>query len=444
MPICPKCQIEYKEGFKFCGECGANLFSKEEAILSVEKKGIEVSEKSLICPNCNLAYEFGEICIQCGSPLGSSPQGPISPPPSTEDLKRPPSSSPLLGEVVQEKRKRLICPNCKLIYERSTFCIRCGSSLVEELPQEEKKHGETKPQEEVEPKETEPTFLKTKKDTFLQKDESQPKERKITPKVDSKKKPSPLQPSIKREEETFSFYDEEGLWGIETSEKQTEKKTITQMFQGLRFPKKSIKKIRGISFQMVTIVILIVAVGYLLWSIYSLVSPKTPKLDIPTSNGYFSIAQPSPPASVPSIPSPGLKENVPPSSPSSAEGTSTPTPISEREEVKQISILLETIRHANLQKDIDLFMSCYSSTFKDRESKRKSTLENWKSFNYLDLSYDLKNHSLSEDKASIRVEWTIRFTSKPDGQPKVSKTLLDVTLKKEGGRWKIKEILPIS
>ncbi len=68
MPICPKCQIEYKEGFKFCGECGANLFSKEEAILSVEKKGIEVSEKSLICPNCNLAYEFGEICIQCGSP----------------------------------------------------------------------------------------------------------------------------------------------------------------------------------------------------------------------------------------------------------------------------------------------------------------------------------------------------------------------------------------
>jgi len=36
-----------------------------------------------------------------------------------------------------------------------------------------------------------------------------------------------------------------------------------------------------------------------------------------------------------------------------------------------------------LQKDIDLFISCYASDFKNREEKKKATIDNWKKFDYL-------------------------------------------------------------
>ncbi len=387
---------------------------------------MEISRKPLFCPNCHLAYEFGEICVQCGSPLGSKSKESLPPPQSIEDLKELSPSSNVFSEETPEKPKRLICPNCKLIYERSTFCIRCGSSLIEELLPQEKKPGETQPQDEIEQEKRETISLATKKDAFSQKDEIQRMERKEAPAIDPKKKFPSIQKPVDKEEETPSFYDEEGLSWIETSEKIPKKKTMTQILKELRLPKKGIKKIRGVSFQMVSILILIVAVGYLLWSIYSLISPKQPKPDLPASKEYLSIIPPKDPASV-STPSPSSQTSY--------------SPIGVIEDIKN---LLETIRQANLQKDIDLFMSCYSSDFKDRESKKKSTLRNWKSFHYLDLSYNLKKYSLSEDKASIRVEWTIRFSSKLDGQLQETKTILDAILIKEESGWKIKEILPIS
>lgn len=36
----------------------------------------------------------------------------------------------------------LICPNCKILYEKSTNCIKCGSPLVEK---DSFKEEETKP-----------------------------------------------------------------------------------------------------------------------------------------------------------------------------------------------------------------------------------------------------------------------------------------------------------
>ncbi len=458
MLICPKCHIEYKEGIKFCGECGATLISKEKGSPSPEKKEVEISGKSLVCPNCHLAYEFGEVCIQCGSPLGSKAQVSVPLPPSIEDRKEPTPSSLIFSEETSERPRRLICPNCKLIYERSTLCIRCGSSLLEEIPPEEKGAGETEPQEEIKQEKAETIPFETKKDAFPLKDEPQRKEKRQTPGVDLKKKSSSVRASTEREKETLSLLDGEDLLGIEPSEKKREKKTIIQIFQGFKFPNKGVKKIRGLSFQMVSIAILIVAVGYLVWSIYSLISPKQPKRDIPTPKDHLSLIPPKSPDSKPFGSTPEPKESDDKqqvgSTPVSKEVSTTPhptslspssqIPYSEMRVIEDIKQILETIRRANLEKDIDLFMSCYSFDFKDLESKRKSTLENWKSFSYLDLSYDLKRHSISGDKASIRVEWTIRFSPKSDGQPRESKTILDVVLKKEYGTWKIKEILPIS
>ena len=64
----------------------------------------------------------------------------------------------------------------------------------------------------------------------------------------------------------------------------------------------------------------------------------------------------------------------------------------------------------------------------------------WENFNYLDLSYDLKKQTISGDTADVKLEWLVRTSQKLGGQLQDGRTLLDVTLKREDGHWKIKEI----
>jgi hypothetical protein len=122
---------------------------------------------------------------------------------------------------------------------------------------------------------------------------------------------------------------------------------------------------------------------------------------------------------------------------------STPRVI-ESLEAEIIKSPFENIRQANLKKNIDLFMSCFSRDFNGMEGKRLDTLKTWGNFNYLDLSYDLKNQKISGDTAEVRLEWLVRTSQKGSGRLQDGRTVLDVTLKKEDGRWKIKEIKPMS
>ena len=88
-------------------------------------------------------------------------------------------------------------------------------------------------------------------------------------------------------------------------------------------------------------------------------------------------------------------------------------------------------------------MACYSSSFKDREEKRKETLKTWENFNYYDLSYDLKACSVSGGIARAKVEWRIRSIPVAGGQPEEGKSVLSVIFRKEKNEWKIKEVTPI-
>jgi uncharacterized membrane protein YvbJ len=122
-----------------------------------------------------------------------------------------------------------------------------------------------------------------------------------------------------------------------------------------------------------------------------------------------------------------------------------PSPLSliDSKETEEIKFLFETIKQANLKKNIDLFMSCYSLDFKDRKRKKLDTLENWEQFHYLDLKYSLKKQTILRDIATVRVEWLMKISPKGTGKPEDSKTVLDVVLKREEDRWKIKEIKPM-
>jgi len=160
------------------------------------------------------------------------------------------------------------------------------------------------------------------------------------------------------------------------------------------------------------IILLIIAGGYLLWPHHSRSSgPAQKEIATPLST-------PPPP------------ENPPP-------------PLKDEKDEK-INSLFENIRQANLQKNIDLFMSCFSRDFDGMGRKRQDTLKMWDNYSYLDLSYDLKRQTLTDDSADVRLEWLAKTSEKSNGKIHDGRTILDVTLKREDGRWKIVEIKPVS
>jgi len=335
----------------------------------------------LICTKCNLEYDEGKkFCRTCGSPLVIKAEPPLK----FEDT----------GQIREEKAEALlICPKCKVFYEIGKFCRKCGTVLDKQVQLQEKE----KPAVTTSPHiKEEPPLIQAPKEQPIEK----PKvELKLEQAKEVKKEPPPIQTPEQKQ--------------VEKLKKETRKmETPPPERKGI---------LRPLTIGIVGIIVLIAVAGYLLWPKYSHLIKKQP----PSSPALIS------------------KEGTPPVSPS-AEVKPSPSPGTEAQEIEKIKSLLENIRQANLQNNIDLFMSCYSLDFRDREGRRGDTLENWKNFDYLELSYDLKSHSISGDTANARVEWFILTSSKKSGQSQESKALLDVTFKKEDGSWKIKEIRPIS
>jgi hypothetical protein len=373
MPVCVKCHIEYENGEEFCGICGSPLLTKEKPISSSEGKNKTKEEK----PN---------------------------------------------GE--------LICPACKLIYEKMTTCIRCGAILVRQNPSQEKEEPE-------------------RSRTLAAKEKMYEEELKAVhpPEVDKETLKKPYSPGVKKEPPQ-----------VQTPENRGIEKLPGDIRRSVSPPRKSRKDFLGLSFKGFGVLILIPVAIYLLWSTYFHFATKRSRPSTSTSQETFGQILHN--TSVPKIdsstvlnPEENQKEKPARSSTVSKEVAVTipspsipitpKTPISETQDVEGIKGLLEKIRQANLQKNIELFMSCYTADFKDREGKKRTTLESWENFKYLELSYDLKKHSLSGNSANARVEWLMRISPKMGGRSEESKTFLDVTFKKEGGSWKIKEIKPV-
>jgi len=120
---------------------------------------------------------------------------------------------------------------------------------------------------------------------------------------------------------------------------------------------------------------------------------------------------------------------------------SDPQTVTENEKIR---FVFEDFRRANLQKNIDLFMSCFSGDFDDTEQKRKDTLKMWEMFTYYDLSYELKKQKIVGNAADVRLEWVSKTSERASGKFRNDRTLLNLTLKREKDAWKIKEIEPVT
>jgi len=455
MLVCMNCNVEYEDERRFCKYCGEPLTPKLE-LVPTQKKANETDRGKavgkLICPDCEIIYEFGSTCLQCGSPLA-----PNIPPGEKEELKSNHKETAekkgfLQGQTPKEQKikkeskevheldvegktiplqtireplikvphKKLICPTCKIIYERGDSCIRCGLKLVTQLPPQEEEKSELQEPSEVD---FEASPLPSPEEKNLG-DVEQVEEKKVetfpTPKVTLKEEPHLN----------------------ETPEYQPTKRLTDDAERKLSVSKKRKIDYRRLFLEAGTVMIMAVAGGYILWSVYSHMSKETgPKTlhskEVPSSVllAPSMATHSSPPALMP-------QESVKSETEQNPAIYSTPSDpvVAETLEIEKIKGMIENIRQANLKKDIDLFLACYSTDFKGREGKRKATLDNWKKFDYLDLSYDLKNPSISGDTAKAKVEWLIKIFRTTGGKPQESKTILDILLKKEEGGWKIKEV----
>jgi len=294
--------------------------------------------------------------------------------------KEEPASGP---EVAEDKPKNVqMCPRCKLLHEKGEFCVKCKTKLVPKSPSE----GEGKL--------TVADILKEKEPPAVQ---VPPQELETLNGV-----------SLRKEDLEMGF-------GVDTLKdlslslklpgspgRVPEDKISTASCQEHRS-----RILSPAPLALAGIILLIAAVSYFLSTRRSESKASTPREQVVLTPAV---------SLVPAIPSEG-----------------------EDQETQRIKALLENIRQANLQENIELFMSCYALDCKDREEKRLSTLENWKTFDYLDLSYSVRNQTVSGNSANIQVEWSIKACQDKDGPPRQNRVVIDASLKKEGDGWRIKE-----
>jgi len=520
--FCPRCKITYEFGSS-CIQCGSPLgrqTSSQETGEPEITRGTQFEEKlppvetpqkqksgapsgKLICPTCKIIYERGTSCIKCESAL--VPQTSVQPNGEPQisgesevggkPLEVQTIEEQLVPDIIVEKpRKKLICPSCKIIYERGTSCVRCGAALVSQTSIKEKEKPKSPDIESdlstPEPEGLEATFGLTfhkgmekpkssevesnpppsesdgLEDLFLRKASTEPSEA-----SDRGPETAPKQPSLSRPKRQDAGATERakgrGPRGAPIPElsleeeflqaqppEQAAKKSASDLHRSVTFLGKLHKDYRRLGLEVGSIMIMVLAGGYLLWSVYSyLTKPKPPEPATPISKL----------ASVQTLPSPSSP--TPPATPVAESGPSknteaaplvpkevSPAPVSlpeppkttsiDSQEIGNLKALLENVRQSNIKKDIDLFVSCYASDFENMEGRKRATIAYWEKFNYLDLSYDVRELSISIETAKARVEWLIKTSSKAGGQPQQNRSVLDVAFKKEDGRWKIKEVKP--
>jgi hypothetical protein len=372
---------------------------------------------------------------------------------------------PVPGE--ERKYVKLFCPKCQLLYKKGNYCRKCGSLLMQGDPSQEngvqpleKKSAKRWAGEWFrllqEEKELESCInkLQTQREkvsrevvdplfaSYQERLKSlSPLHEQIEAELESIKKKAlaqidslqnELEPIQKRLEEYQSLYKSGAVTKPDfVREKKELKKEATSREKRLKKYRQILMLLprkmggnatsAGVARDLLRpaavltagiIIVLMIAAGYFLWPQFSQSSGPAPK----------EIATPPPSPLPPESAAPPPKDHA----------------------VEKISSVFESIRQANLQKDIDLFMSCFSGDFNGAEGKRQDTLKMWENYSYLDLSYDLKKQSITGDSADVRLEWLAKTSQKSSGKIQDGRTVLDVTLRKEDGRWKIVGIKPVS
>ena len=400
MVICPQCNIEYDTTEEYCRKCGKFLLTVEEPAPGEEKK-----EANLICPKCRVLYKKGNYCRKCGSLLmqGMPSQETDLDPLEKKLVKK---WSKEWFRLLREEKELESCMS-KLDAQRGSVSgdvlnplfvhyqdrLKSLSPLHQEI-ETDLESTRKRASDEIDflEKELEPLQKRLEEFQSLYRLGAITKPDFLREKKELRREIKSRERSLKNHQQILSLLPGKG------GERRVSPRIGGNLFRPL-----------GLIMAGVVLLLMITG-GYYFWQSYALSS-------MPVSKETVSNA---------------------PLSPTRYETGS------EDRDAEKIRALFENIKQANLKKNIDLFMSCYSCDFNDREGKRLDALEMWGFFNYHDLSYHLKTQVISGDIANVRLEWLIRISKKMGGEVEDKKTLMEVTLKREDGGWKIKEIKPLS
>ncbi len=401
MIVCPRCNVKQDDGEEFCKECGSFLLSVEDPLPEEGKPKVK-----FFCPRCQILYKKGNYCPTCGSLLMQRTVFQEAVPPLEKKSVKKCSKQWL--RLLEEEKELGSCMS-RLEAQRDGISSDVLNSLflrykdrlesLSPLHQEIETELESirkRATEEIDGLEKELKPIQEKLEEFrsLHKSGAVTKSDFLREKRELKKEIKSRERCLKKQRQILSLLP--GTMGGNI----TSSGSTGGLFRPLPVLAAS------------TILILMAAAGYLLWT-------QRPQSNKPT-----------------------LKETV--SSLSTSPFPNSPSAAMKDQEVEKIGSLFENIRQANLQKNIDLFTSCFSRDFNDMDRKRRDTLKMWENYNYLNLSYRLKKQTVSGDTANVTLEWLVRTSQRTGGQPQDSRTVLDVTLKREDGLWKIREIKPVS
>jgi hypothetical protein len=424
MAVCPKCNIEQDGEKNYCRNCGSLLLTETIHTLAGEEMGSKQTgkmEKKLICAKCHALYEIGNYCTKCGSLLQ----------PRTEFQET--GGGPLEKRLIKKWSKEWL----RLFEEKKNLesCLSKLETQRDKISSDVLNPMVTRYQDQLEDLSSLHRGIETRLESVQKRasDEIKILEKELPPiqkrleeieslhrsgamtQADFSREKKAMKKEIKFREGSLKEYRQiisqlPSMMGgirlssgsVDSSAPEPNGRSLLLHLSGLTELLGRARNLRRPLPIMIAsgILILVVIGGYLLWH-----------LDSPSAGSK-----------------PG--ETV----------ASTPG----GQESEKIRLLFENIRQANLHKNIDLFMACYSQDFKDRKEKRLATLKTWQNLDYLDLSYDLKKQMVTGDTADVKVEWLIRTSGKAGGQGQESRTVLDVTLRREKGRWKIKGIKSVS
>ena len=406
MVICPQCSVKHDDGEEFCKECGSFLLSVEDPVPEEKKPKVK-----FLCSKCQVLYKKGTYCPTCGSLLmRRTVSQEAGQPLEKKSVKR--CSKEWLELLQEEKELESCMSNLEAERDRisgdvlNSLSVRYKDRLesLSPLHQEIETQLESirrRASEEIDDLEKELKPLQERLQEFRSLNNSG-----AVTKPDFLREKRELKKEIKSREKRLRKYRQ--ILSLLPS-KMGGSIISSGLSRGLTG-----NLFRPLPALMAGVIIILMAVaGYLLW-------PQRPQPNQPIpKNETVALPSTSP------LPNPRPAASI-------------------EREVEKIGSLFENIRQANLEKDIDLFMSCFSREFTGTDVKRQDTLRMWENYNYLNLSYHLKKQTVTGDTANVTLEWLVRTSKRTGGQPQDGRTVLDVTLKREDGLWKIKQIKPLS
>lgn len=108
---------------------------------------------------------------------------------------------------------------------------------------------------------------------------------------------------------------------------------------------------------------------------------------------------------------------------------------------KQLEELLQNMRDAQLNKDLEKYFNYYSPNFPDLDKKRQATTKNWELYNYLELEFKLEEVKLLiTGNASALVTWKITYQTPGSEEIKNITQVFKILVSNESDRWRINKL----